>query len=1660
MAVPAKKILKHSLKWLVRILAFLFLIIFLLFLVLQTQWGKNIVRKQAVQYLENKLKTRISIGSLEIDWLSHINLKKVEIEDQHQRKLLVASEIDVHYNLTKLLKNELDISQISLTAVSIKLMRSSRDSLFNYHFIPAAFSGEPDTKEVIKEKSQFKINVGKINLRSIDFLMDDQYGGQVYKTTIGSLQMAINKMDLDNMLFKASHLYADAINCSIEMFAPYLQKPQQSVTNKYEEPAPFNLQLDSAAITHTRFLMNDLKSNLSVKSNAGLLALSNLKFDLSAMLVSLTTARLHDHLSNVQIKTEDTTAISSNEVAASENEKPFRFNLQHLYLLRNEIVINDIAKPATQQKEIDYSHLQIKNIELEAHNTVYDGKLYQSDIQNFSMFEKSGFELKKLKTAATFGDTIIHLKKLELVTSQNNIQGDVSVSYASLNSLLTQPTSTIIDIGLQKTQLQLDELLLFQPALKNNESFKPLLGKKIFLQTKVTGALNQLFIPQLQIKESDLLLIATARIYNLPDVASLKIDLDLTSFKGTRKNLLALLPKNLLPDSLKHYIPEFFEIKGKYKGTLAEMQTDLNLISSHGNLGIKGTLKNITDAKKAVYNLRVNTDQLKMGQLLQDTTMGNISGIFNVKGKGYDLPTADLTFDALIKSAGYKGYTYQGLDAKGYFKNNILDAHVLSTDPNILLNSDTYLDLNKATRSFKTTTQIDYAELQKIGFMSDTFRFSGKLEADFPVLDSARNIGKLLASSLHLTYGINKVSMDSLTINASHNDTVQVIKLNSPLADLSLTGKYSLPAIPAAIKTILNRYIYSASSDTTYTKSVEAVIAGNVNIPDSFLFLLPGLKAISPFKIDGVISTDSSTIGFLTKIEKIKYLDYDIDSLVIAAADIPTNKKLKNLTYLFSIKNVFSPIINLEKSTLKGNIKQGIITGKVELQDDIGTDRYIVPYEIMTAPDQAFLKIGDSLMINKKYWSVNPDNFIKLNLKALKGSNLTISNKDEFIKIYADSMQTSGLPLELNLHQFRLKNISDIMTTDTTLVEGLANGKITLQSFEPMSFVSDVQIDSLRIKEINAGNLNVTVNNLTKDVLDAQISLLGSKNDVNFKGTYNTSTQLLDMNLDMKYFDLQNVEPFTSNFLHKVRGGLTGQLAVTGQLSDPAIVGQLITDSALAVYKEYGTYILLPKEVFTFSKGAIQFTNINFMDSSGHKGIINGDFRMNGFTAFDYNVKLKTTDFMIVGPKRYPEQKIYGPTSATAQVNITGNEKKVEVNGQANVSDKSALTYINSSDGLAREGDGLIEFFDPAHPEKDSISIKKKRKSNPMQVLLNMNIRTTPKSTVTIVLDEFSGDQIKIAGIADLNFSMNPGGEMQMTGKYTVENGDYDLSIAQLIKKKFTIQKGSTITWSGDIMKANMDIKAIYKVKTTAAELMNGSSTTPGIDKQKLNFDVYLLLSKELLKPDINFKIDMPEKEQQVFDGAVYTRLKQVNTIPSELNKQVMGLLAINHFIADNPFSSISASGSESFETRAFATAGNLLTQELTELVSNAVKGVDIDIALDVNEDYTSGKAQRNTDLKVGLTKSLANNRLLIYVGSSIAIEGQNQNSNALSGLAGDVKLEYLLSKDGKYRIKGFRVTESELSLQGEIVKTGVTFVVVLEFNKIKSVFKKRKNKN
>jgi hypothetical protein len=114
---------------------------------------------------------------------------------------------------------------------------------------------------------------------------------------------------------------------------------------------------------------------------------------------------------------------------------------------------------------------------------------------------------------------------------------------------------------------------------------------------------------------------------------------------------------------------------------------------------------------------------------------------------------------------------------------------------------------------------------------------------------------------------------------------------------------------------------------------------------------------------------------------------------------------------------------------------------------------------------------------------------------------------------------------------------------------------------------------------------------------------------------------------------------------------------------------------------------------------------------------------------------------------------------------------------------------------------------------------------------------------------------------------------------------------------------------------------------------------------------------------------------------------------------------------------------------------------------------VQLEFDLESTEDYSTGAKETRTDLNVGVSKKLFDDRLKVTVGSSFGIEGGERANEDASNIAGDASLEYQLSKDGRYMVRAYRKNEYQVAIQGEVVETGVVFIVTMEYNKFKELF-------
>src|SRR5690606_31838196 len=276
------------------------------------------------------------------------------------------------------------------------------------------------------------------------------------------------------------------------------------------------------------------------------------------------------------------------------------------------------------------------------------------------------------------------------------------------------------------------------------------------------------------------------------------------------------------------------------------------------------------------------------------------------------------------------------------------------------------------------------------------------------------------------------------------------------------------------------------------------------------------------------------------------------------------------------------------------------------------------------------------------------------------------------------------------------------------------------------------------------------------------------------------------------------------------------------------------------------------------------------------------------------------------------------------------------------------------------------------------------------------------------------------------------------------------------IRRRFEIEPGSYINWTGEPTTARIDIRAIYETETAPIDLLGNqlAGLSQGVRntyKQEIPFETILRMQGELLEPELSFDIRLPEGNYNVSSdiiNASRAKLAQLRQEPAELNKQVFALLLLNRFIGENPFSS--EAGGTSAESMARQSVSKIMSQQMNNLAADMIKGVELNFDLESTDDYTTGVRENRTDLNLGVSKKLLNDRLKITVGSSFGLEGPQQQNEQVNTIAGDVSADYQLTRDGRYVVRMYRKNEYQMALQGQVVETGVAFILTMDYNKFR----------
>ncbi|HEY9489856.1 MAG TPA: translocation/assembly module TamB domain-containing protein, partial [Chryseosolibacter sp.] len=718
---------------------------------------------------------------------------------------------------------------------------------------------------------------------------------------------------------------------------------------------------------------------------------------------------------------------------------------------------------------------------------------------------------------------------------------------------------------------------------------------------------------------------------------------------------------------------------------------------------------------------------------------------------------------------------------------------------------------------------------------------------------------------------------------------------------------------------------------------------------------------------------------------------------------------------------------------------------------------YVLAATFLSRENDFELRLApQGIKLNYQDWSVPAENFIRFGGPKLVAQNLRLENGRE--KIFIQSNEQPGTPVSIGFRELNLEYLTS-MIAEERILSGLLQGDIHLYPDENgMTFTSDLTIDDFQLRNTAWGNITLQVEQKVPNRFDVKFELTGNQNNVMINGYYLSGlSPVMDITADVNQFHLASLQPLMVDQVKNLKGLLTGSLRLRGTLERPDIDGKLVV-SATELFSTYlNTGFFIDEETIAFLDEGIAFNSFEIADENENKASLDGTILTRTYRDFQFNLDLFTDNFRLLNTTEGANDLFYGKVDIEANAKIRGNLTTPVVNMDIGLTEGSNLTYIvPQSEAAAMQSEGIVKFVDKSFegdPFMQKINTADTLKSTFRGIDLTARIELTDQERFTIIIDPLTQDQLTISGNTTLTLKVDPTGDMNLTGRYEIEEGTYNLSFYRFVKREFNIEKGSTITWLGDPLNAQMDIRAIYNVETAPIELF--SSQLTGADpnevnqyKQRLPFLVYLNITGELLQPMIGFKLEMPLDERDAFGGNVYARLQDINTRESDLNKQVFALLILKRFISDDPFENKAGGG---FASTARNSVSKILSEQLNRLSQN-VKGVELSFDIKSYEDYTSGQAEGQTELQLGVSKTLFNNRLVVKLSGNVDVEGQNSNRDATDYI-GDLALEYKITPDGRFRITGFRNSNYDM-IDGELVETGAGLIYVKDYNALSELFK------
>ncbi len=1286
---------------------------------------------------------------------------------------------------------------------------------------------------------------------------------------------------------------------------------------------------------------------------------------------------------------------------------------------------------------IDFNHLALADMALKADSFYFCDSKIDVKIREAQFKEKCGLKVDQMTGRFIMDSLKLQLPDLYLRTPMSNLKATVDMDLDAFADKEPGKLMAMLDGSFGKSDLMLFVGDALPKKMSQKWPFYPL-----SLKGTVKGNMQSLAFSGFQASLPTAFNVkASGTLANLMDIDHLKANVDL----DTRTYNLGFITVMLDPSLMKEVrIPSGMGIKGNVKADGTRYATKLAMTEGKGRVNLDATV----DAKKKTngdidmdclsYRADLQVRNLQAKHFLPRQDLYSFTGRIEAVGTGTDIlsPRTRLKAKAKVQSVHYATYKLGNLLAVADVANGKLHANIDSK--NQLLDGQVSLDALTNTKHVQATVMADVKnvnlfQLQAVKTPMNA-SLCGQMDIDTDLKDNHNvqaSVSDITLRTKEKVYRPVDVLMDVYTCKDTTHAIVECgdfnLRMDAHGGYRMLLGRLNGLQKELASQ-MKNRLIDQVRIRRQFPLGHIYLSTGKDNFISRFIeycgyqfkFVEMDLNASPIAGLNGYVNIDSLVAQGI-QLDTIRALIHTEGDTIKYSARVENNKR--NPQYVFRV------LLDGELQERGSNIAAKIYDANNKLGVDVGLAAMMQDNGIKVS------LIDTHPVLGYKRFTANADNYLMLGDDQRVSANLVLTASGGMgVRVYSNDENEDALQdITVSMSNFNLDKVLSVIPYMPD-VSGIMDGDFhVIQTKEELSVSSNLSIDNLVYEKCPMGNVGSEFVYMPKSDGSHYVDgiLIYEGEDVaTVKGTYRSEGDgYLDAKVGLDKLPLHFVNGFVPDQIIGLKGYGEGELSVKGSLSKPHVEGEMYLDSAYLVSVPYGVSMRFDDDPVRITDSKLLFENFMMYANNESPLTVQGSLDFSNMDRMMLDIRMRAQNFLLIDAKENARSEAFGKAYVNFFGMMKGPLSNLQMRGKLDVLGNTDMTYILRESELTTDNqlDELVKFTDFKNGQQETIE---RPALEGFDMLFSMSIDEA--AHILCALNADKTNYIDLMGGGDLQMRYNPAENIQLTGKYTLSNGEMKYSLPIIPLKTFTIQDGSYIEFTGDPFNPTLNITATENMKSTVNE---GEGTGRSVD-----FVCGVKLTQTLNQPGIQFIISAPND---------MTMQDELNTMSvEERGKIAVTMLASGMYLAGGNTNAFSMNNALS----------SFLNSEINNIAGSAMRSLGLDVGMSVDNSMNAA-GSLHTDYNFKFAKRFFNNRLSFSVGGQVSTGAEMENARNNDSFFNNVELQYRLNEGASQYIRAYYNNNTYDWLEGLIGEYGVGFMWRRKLSRFSDIFRFKTDK-